>query len=59
MKGIEVHGIDLSQAMLNKLAEKPGGDRIQVTQGDFATTSCEGSFSLVYLIFNTIMNLTT
>ena len=59
MKGIEVHGIDLSQAMLNKLAEKPGGDRIQVTQGDFANTSCEGSFPLVYLIFNTIMNLTT
>ncbi|MEO1522559.1 MAG: class I SAM-dependent methyltransferase [Cyanobacteria bacterium J06633_2] len=59
MKGIEVHGIDLSQAMLDKLAEKPGGDRIQVTQGDFSTTSCEGSFSLVYLIFNTIMNLTT
>lgn len=59
MKGVDVHGIDLSHAMLTKLAEKPGGDRIPVTQGDFATTSCEGSFSLVYLIFNTIMNLTT
>lgn len=59
MKGVEVYGIDLSQAMLTKLAEKPGSDRINVTQGDFATTVCEGSFSLVYLIFNTIMNLTT
>ncbi|MBE9099201.1 class I SAM-dependent DNA methyltransferase [Vacuolonema iberomarrocanum] len=59
MKGIEVHGIDLSSAMLAKLAEKSGGDRIPVTHGDFATTSCDGSFSLVYLIFNTIMNLTT
>lgn len=59
MKGIEVHGIDLSKAMLTKLAEKTGGDRIPITQGDFATTSCGGSFSLVYLIFNTIMNLTT
>ena len=59
MKGVEVHGIDLSQAMLAKLAEKPGGDRISVVQGDFAITSCECSFSLVYLIFNTIMNLTT
>ena len=59
MKGIEVHGIDLSKAMLTKLAEKTGGDRIPITQGDFATTSCGVSFSLVYLIFNTIMNLTT
>ena len=59
MKGIEVHGIDLSNAMLTKLAEKSGGDRIVVTQGDFATTFCGGSFSLVYLIFNTIMNLMT
>ncbi len=59
MKGIEVHGIELSNAMIAKLAEKTGGDRIPVTQGDFATTSCGGSFSLVYLIFNTIMNLTT
>lgn len=58
-KGCEVHGIELSNAMLTKLAAKPGGDRIFVTQGDFTTTSCEGSFSLVYLIFNTIMNLTT
>lgn len=58
-RGIEVHGIDLSGAMLSKLTEKAGGDRISVTQGDFATTTCEGSFSLVYLIFNTIMNLTT
>ncbi len=44
MKGIEVHGIDLSNAMLTKLAEKTGGDGIVVTQGDFATTSCRGSF---------------
>lgn len=58
-KGIEVHGIDLSRAMLTKLANKAGGDRLPVIQGNFATTSCEGSFSLVYLIFNTIMNLTT
>lgn len=58
-RGVEVHGIDLSGAMLSELAEKVGGNRIPVTQGDFATTTCEGSFSLVYLIFNTIMNLTT
>lgn len=58
-KGVEVHGIDLSEAMLAKLAEKPGSDRIPVIQGNFATASCDGSFSLVYLVFNTIMNLTT
>ena len=59
MRGIEVCGIDLSQAMLAKLAEKPGGDRIPAIQGDFSTATYGGSFSLVYLIFNTIMNLTT
>ena len=59
MKGIEVHGIDLSKAMLAKLTEKTGGDSIVLTQCDFATTSCKRTFSLVYLIFNTIMNLTT
>ncbi|MDJ0681009.1 MAG: class I SAM-dependent methyltransferase [Xenococcaceae cyanobacterium MO_167.B52] len=59
IKGVEVHGIDISNAMLTKLAQKTGGDRIPVTQGDFATTLCGKSFSLVYLIFNTIMNLKT
>ena len=59
MKGVEVHGIDNSKAMLAKLAQKTSGDSIAVTQGDFASTSCERKFSLVYLVFNTIMNLTT
>lgn len=59
MKGIEVHGIDLSKAMLAKLTEKSGGDNIVLTQGDFAIASCKRTFSLVYLVFNTIMNLTT
>lgn len=58
-RGIEVHGIDLSKAMLDKLAEKTGGDLIPTIQGDFSSTSYGRSFSLVYLIFNTIMNLTT
>ncbi|MEM8808144.1 MAG: class I SAM-dependent methyltransferase [Cyanobacteria bacterium P01_G01_bin.38] len=59
MKGIKVHGIELSNAMIAKLAEKTGSDRISVTQGNFATISCGESFALVYLIFNSIMNLTT
>jgi SAM-dependent methyltransferase len=58
-RGIRVHGIDLSEAMVARLRAKPGGADIPVTIGDFATTEVEGSFSLAYLVFNTIMNLTT
>jgi SAM-dependent methyltransferase len=58
-RGVQVHGIDMSQAMVAKLRANPGGDDIGVTIGDFSTTTVEGSFSLVYLVYNTIMNLTT
>jgi SAM-dependent methyltransferase len=58
-RGIRVHGIDLSPEMVAMLRAKPGADAIGVTIGDFATTSVEGTFSVVYLVFNTIMNLTT
>jgi SAM-dependent methyltransferase len=58
-RGVQVHGIDLSRAMVARLRTKPGGDDIGVTIGDFATTSVDGSFSLAYLVFNTIGNLTT
>jgi SAM-dependent methyltransferase len=58
-RGVPVHGIDLSNAMVARLREKPGGDDIGVTIGDFATTRVDGSFSLAYLVCNTIMNLTT
>jgi SAM-dependent methyltransferase len=58
-RGVEVHGIDLSNAMVAKLREKPGGDAISVTIGDITSTRVEGTFSLVYLVFNTIENLTT
>jgi SAM-dependent methyltransferase len=57
--GVEVHGIDLSRPMVARLRAKPGGDRIGVTIGDFATTRVDGEFTLAYLVFNTIMNLTT
>jgi SAM-dependent methyltransferase len=57
-RGVPVRGIDLSEAMVARLRAKPGGD-IPVTIGDFATTRVEGTFSLAYLVFNTIMNLTT
>ena len=57
-RGVPVHGIELSRAMAARLRSKPGGDAIGVTIGDFATTTVEGAFSLVYLVFNTIENLT-
>jgi SAM-dependent methyltransferase len=58
-RGVAVHGIDMSRAMVARLREKPGGEDIGVTIGDFATTTVEGTFSVAYLVFNTIMNLTT
>jgi SAM-dependent methyltransferase len=58
-RGVRVHGIDLSEPMVARLRAKPGGVDIPVTIGDFATTTVEGTFSLAYLVFNTIMNLTT
>src|SRR5215213_8786759 len=58
-RGIRVHGIDLSEAMVAKLRAKPGASDLGVTVGDFATTTVGGRFSVAYLVFNTIMNLTT
>ncbi len=58
-RGVRVHGIDLSQAMVARLRAKPGADDIGVTIGDFATTTVGETFRLAYLVFNTIMNLTT
>jgi SAM-dependent methyltransferase len=58
-RGVPVHGIELSRAMVERLRAKPGGDEIGVTIGDFATTNVDGTFCVAYLVFNTIMNLTT
>ena len=58
-RGIRVHGIDLSEAMVGRLQAKPGAEQIGVTIGDFATTPVDELFSVAYLVFNTIMNLTT
>ncbi|MDA8061274.1 MAG: class I SAM-dependent methyltransferase [Actinomycetota bacterium] len=57
-RGIPVSGIDLSAAMVERLVAKPGGERIAVTLGDMTTTRAPGRFALVYLVFNTIGNLT-
>ena len=58
-RGVRVHGIDLSEAMVAQLRAKPGGADIPVAIGDFAATRVEGAFALAYLVFNTIDNLTT
>ncbi|MDQ1383829.1 MAG: hypothetical protein QOG65_1208 [Actinomycetota bacterium] len=58
-RGVRVHGIELSPAMVGELRTKPGADDVEVTIGDFATTEVDGIFDLVYLVRNTITNLTT
>jgi len=56
---VKVHGIELSPAMAEQLRAKPGAEAVDVTIGDMTTTRVEGTFRLVYLVFNTIGNLTT
>jgi SAM-dependent methyltransferase len=58
-RGVRVHGIDLSEAMVARMREKEGGEDVPVTIGDFATTTVDGRFRLVYLVFNSIPNLTS
>ena len=58
-RNVPVHGIDLSEAMVARLQAKPGAERIGVTIGDFATTKVDGTFTVAYLVYNTIQNLTT
>jgi hypothetical protein len=58
-RGVRVHGIDLSEAMVARLRAKPGAEQVGVTVGDFATTTVEGRFSVAFVVANTIMNLTT
>jgi SAM-dependent methyltransferase len=58
-RGVPVHGIELSEAMLARLRAKPGAERVGVTVGDFATAAVEGTYTVAYVVANTIMNLTT
>jgi SAM-dependent methyltransferase len=58
-RDVAVDGIELSPHMAAQLQKKTGADRIKVTIGNMASTRVEGTFGLVYLVFNTIMNLTT
>jgi SAM-dependent methyltransferase len=58
-RGLDVRGIDASEAMVVRLRAKAGGDRIPVTMGDFRDVPIEGTFPLILLAFNTIFALTT
>jgi len=58
-RGIKVHGIDASQAMVTRMRAKPGGKEIPVVVGDFADVGIEGAFSLIYVVFNTFFALPT
>ncbi|PKW15556.1 hypothetical protein A8926_3286 [Saccharopolyspora spinosa] len=58
-RGVPVNGIELSLAMAARIASKPDGDAVEVTIGDMTTTRVAGQFSMVYLVFNTISNVTT
>lgn len=58
-RGLPVYGIDLSEPMLEQLRRKPGSESVRATRGSFATTRLGISCRLVYLVYNTITNLTT
>jgi SAM-dependent methyltransferase len=58
-RGVPVSGIELSPHMVEQLKTKPGSERLDVTIGDMTSTRVPGTFSLVYLVFNTIQNVTT
>ena len=58
-RGLDVHGIEISEPMLEQLRSKPGAERIALTVGDMSKTRVDGAFKLVYLVFNTITNLLT
>jgi SAM-dependent methyltransferase len=58
-RGIRVDGIDISPEMVAQLRNKPGGDRISVTIGDFADVPVPGTYPLIYVVFNTLFNLLT
>ena len=58
-RGIRVDGIDFSQAMVDQLRTRPGGDRLAVTIGDFADVPVAGAYRLIYVVFNSLFNLLT
>ena len=58
-RGVAVHGIDASQAMIDRMRAKPGGADIPVTLGDFTDVAVDGEYALVYIVFSTLYGLLT
>jgi SAM-dependent methyltransferase len=58
-RGVPVHGIELSPHMAERMQAKPAAASVPVTIGDMTSTRLAGTFELVYLVANTIMNVTT
>jgi SAM-dependent methyltransferase len=56
-RGLRVHGIDASPAMVAQLRKKPGGEHLPVTLGNFADMAIEGRFTLIFVVFNTFFGL--
>ena len=56
-QGLEIHGVDASEAMVAKLRAKPGGDRIPVRVGNFVEVGANGNYSLIFVVFNTFFAL--
>src|ERR1700730_11955019 len=56
-RGIRMHGVDASPAMVEKLRSKPGGAEIPVEMGNFANLKMTGRFSLIYVVFNTFFGI--
>jgi len=58
-RGVDVTGIEISEAMVEKLRAKPGGTDIPIVMGDFGDVDVDGHFDLVFVVFNTLFALTT
>lgn len=58
-RGIRVEGIDISQAMVDQLRARPGGEQLAVTVGDFADVPVAGTYRVIYIVFNTLFNVLT
>jgi SAM-dependent methyltransferase len=58
-RGVSVHGIELAPHMVEQMRTKPGAEAVPVTIGDMTSARAPGRFGLVYLVANTIMNVTT
>lgn len=57
--GVQVDGIELSDAMVDQLRDKPGGADLNVRIGDMSNVAMGRTYPLVYLVFNTIFNIQT